>query len=360
MYSASSRSPAHRYRARALGHSRANLRGGHRSRNRGAVLVLALLIVAVVTVLAVQFAHTFTLNYSRVEYRSYGAQARYYLLGAEALAGVVLEQDAAETETDNLTEIWAQAIPPFPTDHGLLEARLEDAHGRFNLNSLERKANAEDTPGNPAERFTPAQRRFIRLLQTFEDYPLNPDEAIEITEAVVDWIDEDDEPFGFGGAESLHYSREEPPYEPANQPFNSVSELRLVRHVTPELYRLLEPLLVALPADATLNLNTALPPLLRTINDVDDLSPLDERALADLLEDRQLTQYETVSDFFSSPVLQNVAPNADSANAGYGVTSNYFILHAKASVGEQVRFMTSYLERDGTQTSTLQRRFTSY
>lgn len=340
MYSASSRSPAS---------------------ERGAVLVLALLIVAIVSALAVQFAHTFTLNLSRVEYRSYGAQARNYLLGAETLAGVVLEQDLANTESDNLTEQWAQTIPPFPTDHGLLEARLEDAHGRFNLNSLADKVSAQNDPGgDPAQRFTPPQRRFIRLLQTFEEYPLTPDQAIEITEAIVDWIDEDDEPFGFGGAESLHYSRAQPPYEPANQLFNSVSELRLVHHMTPQLYGLLEPLLVALPKDATMNVNTALPRLLRTINNENELRPLDERALADLLEDRQLQQYETVGDFFSSPVMANLAPNAVETNAGFGTESEYFILHAKASVGEQVRFLTSYLHREDEKVTTVQRRYTSY
>ncbi|MCW8195679.1 general secretion pathway protein GspK [Proteobacteria bacterium 005FR1] len=327
----------------------------------GAVLVLALLIVAIVSALAVQFAYTFSLNLSRVEYRSYGAQAQNYLLGAETLAGVVLQEDAKNTESDNLTEQWAQTIPPFPTDHGMLEAHLEDAHGRFNLNSLVDKVSAENNPaGDQAARFTPQQRRFIRLLQTFEDYPLTPDQAIEITEAVIDWIDDDDEPFGFGGAESLHYSRAQPPYEPANQLFNSVSELRLVAHMTPELYRLLEPLLVVLPKDATMNVNTALPPLLRTINNEDDLRPLDERALADLLEDRQLQQYETVSDFFSSPVVTNLAPNAVSTNAGFGTESSYFILHATASVGEQVRFLTSYLHREDEKVSTVQRRYTSY
>lgn len=333
-----------------------------RESERGSALVLALLIVAVVTGLAVQFAYSFALNLSRAEYRSYGAQAQYYLLGAEALAAVVLEEDAEEAATvDHLGETWAQTIPPFPTDHGFLEARLEDAQGRFNINSLRRKTSAGNDPGvSPAQRFTPEQRRFIRLLQTFEDYPVAVEQAIEITEAVIDWIDEDDEVFGFGGAESLFYSRAEPPYGPSNQLFSSVSELRLVRHMTPELYQRLEPLLVALPEDATLNINTALPPLLRTINSPDQLEPLDERVLVDILEERQLQHYESVGDFFSSPVIQNAAPNAIGTNAGYGVASEYFILHARASVDDQVRYLVSYLERDDQGVRTMHRRYTSY
>lgn len=328
---------------------------------RGSALVLALLIVAVVVALAVQFAYSFALNLSRAEYRSYGAQAQYYLLGAEALAAVVLEDDAEEGQVDHLGEIWAQSIPPFPTDHGLLEARLEDAQGRLNLNGLRRKATAGNDPSaNPAQRFTPEQRRFIRLLQTFEDYPLAVEQAIEITEAVIDWLDDDDEVFGFGGAETLHYSREEPPYQPANQLFTSVSELRLVRHMTPELYRRLEPLLVALPEGATLNLNTALPSVLRTINSPDQLEPMDPRALVDILEERELQYYETVGDFFSSPVVQSAAPNAIGTNAGFGVASDYFILHARASVDDQVRYLVSYLQRDNDGVRTVQRRYTSY
>lgn len=328
---------------------------------RGSALVLALLIVAVVAGLAVQFAYSFALSLSRAEYRSYGAQAQYYLVGAEALAAVVLEDDAAESEVDHLGEIWSQSIPPFPTDHGFLEARLEDAQGRLNLNGLRRKASGGNDPGaDPAQRFTPEQRRFIRLLQTFDDYPLAVEQAIEITEAVIDWVDEDDQVFGFGGAEALHYSREDPPYQPANQLFSSVSELRLVRHMTPELYRRLEPFLVALPEDATLNVNTAPPRILRTINSPDQLQPLDERALVDLLEERELQFYETVGDFFSSPVVQNAAPNAVGTNAGYGVASEYFILHARASVDEQVRYLVSYLQRDNDGVRTIQRRYTSY
>lgn len=328
---------------------------------RGSALVLALLIVAVVAGLAVQFAYSFALNLSRAEYRSYGAQAQYYLIGAEALAAVVLEGDAEQEEVDHLGEVWAGSIPPFPTDHGFLEARLEDAQGRLNINSLRRKATAGNDPAaGPAQRFTPEQRRFIRLLQTFEDYPLAVEQAIEITEAVIDWLDEDDEVFGFGGAESLFYSRAEPPYEPANQLFSSVSELRLVRHMTPELYRRLEPLLVALPEDATLNLNTALPPILRTINSPDQLAPLDQRALVDILEERELQYYESVGDFFSSPVIQNAAPNAVGTNAGFGVSSNYFILHARASVDDQVRYLVTYLQRDSEGVRTIRRRYTSY
>jgi len=330
-----------------------------KKKEAGAALILAILIVGIVTALTVKFSLNFILNSTRVENRLYGSQAQSYLLGAEILASVVLEQDIQDSETDNLSEAWAQDVPPFPTDDGLLEAKLEDALGRFNLNSLDGSVGKNSNPNNiPALRFTPQQRRFIRLLQIFEKPALTEGEAIGITEALIDWIDKNDEPTGFGGAESLYYSGEDPPYQAPNDLFSSVSELRLVRHMTPELYRQLEPLLVALPENTDLNVNTVLPELLRTLNSPTNLLPLAADQIESLLEDRQLQQYESASEFFDNPLVQALASDLD--GVGFGVASDYFILHAKASVGEQVRYLESYLYRDGDKIRTLQRRYTSY
>lgn len=325
----------------------------------GAALILAILIVGIVTALAVKFSLNFILNSTRAENRLYGSQAQSYLLGAEILAGVVLELDIQESETDNLSEAWAQDAPPFPTDDGLLEAKLEDALGRFNLNSLDGSVGKNSNPDNiPALRFTPQQRRFIRLLQIFEEPALTEDEAIGIAEAVIDWLDKNDDATGFGGAESLYYSGKEPPYQAANDLFNSVSELRLVRHMTPELYRQLEPLLVALPENTDVNVNTVLPVLLRTLNSPTSLLPLEEEEIESVVEDRQLQQYESASEFFESPLVQALAPDLD--GVGFGTASNYFILHAQVSVGDQERYLESYLFRDEGKIRTLRRRYTSY
>ena len=61
-----------------------------------------------------------------------------------------------------------------------------------------------------------------------------PGMSEDTADAILDWIDEDDEPRPFG-AESEYYSGLPTPYEPANGPLQSVEELLLVRGVTPEL-----------------------------------------------------------------------------------------------------------------------------
>lgn len=55
-----------------------------------------------------------------------------------------------------------------------------------------------------------------------------------MADAVLDWLDEDDEPREFG-AERDYYSGLSTPYEPQNGPLESIDQLLLVRDVTPEL-----------------------------------------------------------------------------------------------------------------------------
>lgn len=55
-----------------------------------------------------------------------------------------------------------------------------------------------------------------------------------IADAILDFIDEDDEPREFG-AESEYYGALVPPYKPKNKPLDSIEELLLVRDVTPQL-----------------------------------------------------------------------------------------------------------------------------
>ena len=122
---------------------------------------------------------------------------------------------------------------------------------------------------------------FIRLLQTIEvdGQPLDTATAIEITDAVVDWLDADSEPTGNGGAEQNYYDSLEEPYPIGNRPMISVSELALVKGVTPYIYARLLPLVTAISPDSKLNINTMVPGLERIFNAKEVLEPFDARRL---------------------------------------------------------------------------------
>ncbi|MEM6473198.1 MAG: type II secretion system protein GspK, partial [Planctomycetota bacterium] len=61
-----------------------------------------------------------------------------------------------------------------------------------------------------------------------------PGMSEELADAIMDWLDEDEEPRPFG-AELEYYSTLPTPYEPANGPLQSVEELLLVSGMTPTL-----------------------------------------------------------------------------------------------------------------------------
>lgn len=324
-------------------------------------MILALFIVVLVTAIVVSVSWRFTLSMALNENRWHGAQARLYLEGAEQLAIKVLEEDAQESQIDWLGEPWAQeGGTPMPTDEGWVMGRLEDAHGRINLNRLvaptpvEGADEAEAPAAGPGDRFSPEQRRFIRLLQMLEleSGTLDVGTAIEITEAVQDWITPGDNTTGFGGAGRSYYDSLDPPYPMSNAPMASVSELSIVRGMTAEIYEQLLPYVIALPYEAEMNINTIPDVLWRTFNFKDDLLPLSETEAEMLVQARnELHLLEMgitdVNEFMNSENVQYVLGAGEEGvdTRGLTVQSHYFLLFSETLVGEQVRRGKSLLFR---------------
>ena len=55
----------------------------------------------------------------------------------------------------------------------------------------------------------------------------------DIADAILDWLDEDEEPRMYGAEYSDYYSSMQPAYRPANGPLQSIEQLLLVRGITP-------------------------------------------------------------------------------------------------------------------------------
>ena len=322
---------------------------------RGMALILAMFIVVLVTIVVVSVSWRFQLSMARNENRWHGSQARAYLEGGEQLARKVLIEDAKESQNDFLREMWAQTGDPLPTDEGWIRGKIEDAHGRINLNLLKppppKTPNENDPPKNPADRFSAPQRRFIRFLRSIEleSGLMEPDTIMGIIDALQDWLDPDNEPSGFNGAERSYYESLDPPVIMTNGPMTSVSELLLVKGVTPELYQKLLPYIIALPEDVKMNINTVAPEILRAFNRKEDLEPLTEADWETLVQERNMPEfgYNDIKTFAESPVVQGILGDANQFDTNDLVTSsNYFLFFGETLVGEQVRRSKSLLFRD--------------
>lgn len=384
---------------------------GSPRRQSGIVLILAMLIVVLVTSLVIATSWRFELGMSRNENRWHGLQGRMVLEGGERLAAKLLliediNDPTDDGQADHLNEIW-NAPQTVPIDGGAITVELEDAQSRFNINLLalpkpaigngggkgnenngnENKGGAnQPVGGNPQEalrckndpelfdcKYTVAQRRFIRFLQTLplNEQDLTPDEAIALTQAIIDWVDVDNEPSGFGGAEQSYYSGSEVPIVVSNAPMTTISELSLVKGITPELYDKLLPYVIALPANgdkaAFLNINTIPDVMFRMFNAKDLPEPLDPDIGSQLARARNEKAdpnfapgqgYQDVNEFVNDAVIADLQIVTDANNfdsTQLVISTNYFIYSADVMIGDKTRHGKSLLRRDNTNVTTLWR-----
>ena len=371
-------------------------------RQQGIVLILAMLIVVLVTSLVVATSWRFELGMSRNENRWHGLQGRLVLEGGERLVSKLLlvediNDPTDDGKADHLNEMW-NAPQTVPIDGGAITARLEDAQGRFNINLLalqdtlvpDAGANSStptaDVPtsatGQPPRckatpelfdcKFTVAQRRFIRFLQTLpmNDQPLGPEDATAIVQAIIDWLDPDNTVSGFGGAEQSYYSGSEVPVIVSNAPMTTISELSLIKGVTPEIYDKLLPYVIALPADgkeaAVLNINTIPDVMFRMFNAKDINIPLDPEMgsqLARARNDRANFEfhpqggYQNVNEFVSDAVSEiQVVVDANMFDSSQlDISTRYFIYSGEVVIGDKTRHGKSLLRRENTNVTTLWR-----
>lgn len=321
-------------------------------RQSGVVLIMALLIVALVTTVAVSVSWRFNLSVARNMNRWHGAQARVHLEAAEQFALQGLRLDLQNGPVDSLMEQWAQPVNA-PSDFGMISGQLEDAHGRLNLNLMVSlpQPGQNQPPKQRYELYSVTQKMFIRLVQMIEleSGQIDQNTAMQLVDAIEDWIDENDYPIGPGGAETSYYEGLDPPVAITNSEMATVSELSLVKGITPELFKKLEPYVIALPGaanDATAvkpNINTLKPELLRSLNSPDVLEPLDEASFEMLQAVRSSANaeapspgFQSVGEFLNHPELTPLWMGGKPfAPEDFVVSSQYFLLFAQATIEDQ-------------------------
>jgi general secretion pathway protein K len=221
-----------------------------RQRQHGVALLTVLLLVAVMAVLVTSVLDDIRFGLRRASNAQSMAQARWHALGAETLARARIEQ-LARALFPVPTARWNGQPMMFPTERGVIHARLADASTCFNLNSVVQGA------GDLWQRREPGARQFGALLRAL-DVPAHRSAAL--VDALVDWIDTDTVPSA-NGAEDDHYAVRAPGYRTAGIPLAEPSEMRAVAGFDAPLYAKLRPHICALPTDdlSPINLNALHP-----------------------------------------------------------------------------------------------------
>ena len=234
---------------------------------QGIALITILMLVALATILAATIAKRQMYTSENTAYLMRQNQALLYAKSAELFFAELLQDDAKNAgQVDHLQENWAKPMPPFPVEDGYVSGVLQDESGKFNLNSL---LTTEDQVNEKAKKY------FEKLLQRV-GLPA------QLSEAVIDWQDADDEQSGAMGAESSYYQGLAIPYLPPNSLFHSAEELKQVRGFEGAKYQQIAPYVVAFPKrDTTININTAPALVLASLDE-----KLDVIAVQNLLDRR--------------------------------------------------------------------------
>ncbi len=309
------------------------------SSQRGIALLTILVMVALATILAATIAKRQTNTSENTGYLMRQNQSLLYAKSAEAFFSELLIQDSDNGGTiDHLQENWAKPMPPFPVEDGLVSGRLIDESGKFNLNNLVK------ADGNQVD--DSARRWFEKLLQRV-GLPA------ELSQAVIDWQDSNEEVTGAMGAESSYYQGLDPAYLVPNTKFHSVEELKLVRGFEGKNYDLIKPYVTALPEQTKVNINTAPALLLASIDPTVDVKTVEQELKR---KQTELTYFNNVEDLWKLSVFSGIEQqNKTDAAALLDSKSNYFTAQIEVVLSERKRQFSSALVRKDKQVSVYSR-----
>jgi len=295
---------------------------------RGVALLLALLVLALLVALILEFDTD-----ARREYRDAAAfrdnfKATVLTRAAVQAARAVLQQDhLRDRQTgqayDGTTDLWAFPIEKYAIGDGLMTAQIEDERSKLNLNDL-----AAGVDPNVKK------TKMLRLKRLFNLLQINPD----LVDAIADWVDADDIPEA-AGAETVYYQSLRPSYRAANAPLQTLREIRLIKGMAPEIVDKLLRYVTVYPqeGESRVNLNTA---------DFLVLQALDPRISQTMAgEIIQGRPFKTVQDLDRISSFAEIAKELRLLSL-YDVKSNMFSAQMTLTVNETTKSGAVVLQRD--------------
>jgi general secretion pathway protein K len=277
------------------------------TRERGVAAIPAILIVAVAASVTTFMLAQQSAMLDQTALVASRAQADLYLdAGVDWARGVLSEDARRGANVDALGDGWAQPIVGLPVERAVVSGVIHDEQGKFNVNNLVAEGRNESE---------------LRVLQRIlKEVGLAP----ELGEALMDWMDADDDLTGSGGAENAHYLSLRRPYRAANQRLVQIDELYRVRGFDAAAIARLRPHLTALPdrARTPVNVNTASAVVLAAL--------LDGKVPRDRIAERLAVR--AAKPFRSPAEIAAWAPRIESqALSNLAVKSDYFSVRVQVA-----------------------------
>jgi general secretion pathway protein K len=312
------------------------------SRQRGAAVVTALLIVTLAVVVVSGMLWRQQVQIRSIENQRLMAQAQWIDRSAVDWARLILHDDLRRSNTDYLGEPWSVPVAEtrlsdflgagLRTDQSgetsFVSGRILDAQARFNLTNLyQATQSTQSTPDGAGRTLGPdplAVKAFERLLQ-----------ALGMNAALA----EPTAQYFLRAAKGVSSDG-----QPAPRPPDSVQDLLAIPGYTPEMLDTLEPFVIVLPERTPVNANTADAEVLSAV--IDNL-PLDRAR--ELVRQRDRAHFNNAGDITKQ--LQAIAPQATVGANTLDVSTHYFLIYGLVRHERARRLKVSLVSRTNAQGS---------
>jgi len=207
--------------------------------NRGIALLITISVTTILVAAALEYNRR-----ARFAVISTAATRDHFTMGNMAVAGVhaamaLLVKDRSESDFDSLQEDWAnpekldEILQEISFEKGKLAVSIADELSKIQVNALVSYPEGREFNSSQVLLWD----RYLRYIGSDEQLQEDSD-PVAIVNSVKDWLDrgDDDATTGLSGAESNYYEDLDPPYASRNGPIPNLSELLLIKGITPELY----------------------------------------------------------------------------------------------------------------------------
>jgi general secretion pathway protein K len=286
------------------------------SRQRGAAIIVALFVTSLVVIASVAMIMRLRIDLRHTELVINAIQGNDDAQGSIDWAMEQLNNNWKQKKPDHIVDQTPIQSPLDQVNHADIISTIYDAQGRFNINDLTNKQYIDD---------------FSSLI-TFVQPTIDHDTAHAMTLAVIDWISS-----GVQNTElDNYYFKLNPAYRAPHRLMVSVSELRLVKGITPEIYKALLPYVIALPEITKININNAAIPVLMCLSKT--LTPTSAKTI---IAKRNQTPFPNTQSFLALDILKNNPVPEEKITT----ISSYFLVETNVKVGQQTIRLTTLLQR---------------
>ena len=306
---------------------------------KGAALLLTLFVTSIISIIGYRL-FDLTIFTSEIGKRNLSYQQSYLMV--LSLESYTLDYMSSAEKRESLSLMTNRYVPfspiEIPLERGAIEAQIEDKSDCFNLNLI--VTNNEKLKTKIVN-----QDELIFFKNLLSSLEIPNDKIEEISSALIDWIDEDDFPDNYNGAEDFYYANLKSPYLTSNQYMQNISELRKVKGITEDIYEKMEPYICTLPTRMSfININSLSPLKPKILVALSENKLSDQEAIS-ILENRPLSGYQNTEDFFKDEFVSR-ALSSKFSRKKLNTESFYFNLETQIKFDEYTFIMNSRMIND--------------